>query len=81
MTWGVPPRLVSWLLGFGGGGGGVSALKAGFIVEVGVVEMLSRLLLLDVRGSGEAVVCGETDLTRDPGIVLVYTLLIGSFLV
>lgn len=56
-------------------------MKAGFIVEVGVMERLSRLLLLDVRGSGEAVVCGETELTRDPGIVPAYTLLIGSFLI
>lgn len=78
-TWGVPPRLASWLLGFGGGGGGVSALKAGFMVGVGVVEMLSGLLLLDVRGSGEAVICGEKSLTRDPDIVPVYALLTASF--
>ena len=74
----MPPRLASWLLGFGGGGGGVSALEAGFIVEVGIVEMLSGLLLLDVRGSGEAVICGEKSPARDPGIVPVYALLTAS---
>lgn len=32
MFCGVPPRLASWLLGFGGGGGGVSGAKVGFIM-------------------------------------------------
>jgi hypothetical protein len=36
MFCGVPPRLASWLLGFGGGGGGVSGLIDEFIM--GVVE-------------------------------------------
>ena len=31
---GVPLRLTSWLLGFGGGGGGVSELRVGFIVAM-----------------------------------------------
>lgn len=55
-------------------------MKAGFIVEVGVVEMLKAVCCcLDVRGSGEVVVCGGTSPTRDSGIVQVYTLLTASF--
>lgn len=33
--WGVPPRLASWLLGLGGGGGGVSGLRFGGFMVMG----------------------------------------------